>query len=114
MPFNLDVISALFGADGTIAGPVGTVLRDDVAENAVATLLGEGHLGKTYNLAGPEAFTFTEAAEVMSRVSGKSIRFHNETVDEAYASRAKYGAPDWEVERWVTTCASVAANELGS
>ena len=48
----------------------------------------------------------------MSRISGKSIRFHDETMDEAYASRAKYGAPDWEVDGWVTTYASVAANEL--
>ena len=33
-------------------------------------------------------------------------------MDEAYASRAKYGAPDWEVDGWVTTYAGVAANEL--
>jgi uncharacterized protein YbjT (DUF2867 family) len=117
MPFYVDVIPSLVGADGIISGPAGdgrvaAVLRDDIAESAVATLLGEGHVGKTYNLTGSEAFTFTEAAKVMSRVSGKSSRFHNETMDEAYASRAKYGAPDWEVDGWVTTYAGVAANEL--
>jgi NAD(P)H dehydrogenase (quinone) len=117
MPFYVDVIPALVGADGAISGPagdgrVGAVLRDDIAESAVATLLGDSHVGKTYNLTGPEAFTFTQAADVMSRISGKSIRFHNETMDEAYASRAKYGAADWEVDGWVTTYASVAANEL--
>jgi NAD(P)H dehydrogenase (quinone) len=117
MPLYVDVIPAIVGADGTITGPAGdervaAVLRDDIAESAVATLLGEGHVGKTYNLPGPEAFAFTEAAELMSRVSGKSIRFHNETMDEAYASRATYGASRWEVDGWVTTCAGVAANEL--
>ena len=46
----------------------------------MATLLGDGHLSETYNLTGPEAFTVTEAAEVMSRVSGKVIRFHSDDV----------------------------------
>jgi hypothetical protein len=49
---------------------------------------------------------------VLSRVTGKAIRFHNETIEEAYASRAKYGAPDFEVDAWVTTYTSIAAGEL--
>lgn len=36
----------------------------------------------------------------------------NESLDEAYASRATYGAPDWEVEGWVTTYTAIAAGEL--
>lgn len=117
MSLYIDFIPTMVGTDGTISGPAGdgrvaAVLRDDVAESAVASLLGDGHLGKTYDLTGPEAFTFTEAAEVMSRVSRKVIRFHNETMAEAYASRAKYGAPDWVVDGWVTTYAGIAANEL--
>jgi NAD(P)H dehydrogenase (quinone) len=47
----------------------------------------------------------------MSRASGKPIAFRNETVEEAYASRAHYGAPDWEVEGWVTSYQSIAAGE---
>ena len=30
-------------------------------------------------------------------------RFEDETDEEAYASRSVYGAPDWEVEGWVTS-----------
>lgn len=113
----MDFIPNMVGPDGTIAGPAGdgrvaAVLRDDVADSAVAVLVSDSHLGQTYDLTGPEAFTLTEAAEVMSRVTGKSIRFHNETLDQAYASRAKYGAPDFEVAGWVTTYSGIAGGEL--
>jgi NAD(P)H dehydrogenase (quinone) len=98
MSLYIDFIPNMVGADGVIAGPaadgrVAAVLRDDVADSAVAALLDERHAGQTYDLTGPEAFTLTEAAAVLSRITGKMIRFHNETIEEAYSSRAKYGAP---------------------
>jgi NAD(P)H dehydrogenase (quinone) len=113
----IDVIPYMVGADGLIAGPaadgrVAAVVRDDIADSAVAALLDERHVGQTYDLTGPEAFTWTEAAAVLSRITGKTIRFHNETIEEAYASRAKYGAPDFEVDAWVSTYTSIADGEL--
>jgi NAD(P)H dehydrogenase (quinone) len=39
------------------------------------------------------------------------VTFENETVEQAYASRAGYGAPAWEVDGWVTTCTAIAAGE---
>ena len=44
--------------------------------------------------------------------AGRPISFHNETLEEAYASRASYGAPDWQVEAWVSTYTAIAAGEL--
>ena len=35
-----------------------------------------------------------------------------ETLEEARASRAPSGAPDWEIEGWVTSYTSIAAGEL--
>ena len=67
--------------------------RDDIADVAAVVLPEKGHEGASYDLTGPEAFTLAEAAEEMSRASGKPIVFRNETVEEAYASRAHYGAP---------------------
>jgi NAD(P)H dehydrogenase (quinone) len=117
MSLYIDFIPNMVGADGVIAGPaadgrVAAVLRDDVADSAVAALLDERHAGKTYDLTGPEAFTLTEAAAVLSRITGKTIRFHNETIEEAYSSRAKYGAPGFEVDGWVTTYSGIAAGEV--
>ncbi|MDT0551254.1 hypothetical protein RND15_52760, partial [Streptomyces sp. DSM 41529] len=37
-----------------------------------------------------------------------------ETVEEAYASRAGYGAPEWEVAGWVTSYEAIAAGELAT
>ena len=36
----------------------------------------------------------------------------NETLEEARASRTPSGAPNWEIEGWVTTYAAIAAGEL--
>lgn len=113
----LDVFPLFAGGDGVIRGPAGdgrvaAVARDDVADVAVAVLLGDGHDGRTYDLTGPEAFSLQQAAEALSRASGRTVTYHAETLDEAYASRAGYGAPHWEVTGWVTTYAAVAAGEL--
>ena len=39
----------------------------------------------------------------MTRASGKTIRFHDETDEEAFASRAGFGAPEYEVRGWVSS-----------
>jgi NAD(P)H dehydrogenase (quinone) len=115
----LDFLPLMVGADGVIRGPAGdgraaAVTRDDIADVAVAALL-EGddrHGGRTYDLTGPEAVTMAEAAEELSRFAGRSITYHAETLEEAYASRAHYGAPRWEVAGWVTTYAAIANGDL--
>ena len=113
----LEYVPALVGPDGVIRGPadegrVGAVAREDVAEVAVAVLLGEGHDGRAYDVTGPGASTLHEAAEELSRASGRRISYYPETLEEAYASRASYGAPEWEVERWVTSYTAIAAGEM--
>jgi NAD(P)H dehydrogenase (quinone) len=115
----IDFLALLVGPDGVIRGPAGdgrvaAVTRDDIADAAAAVLLddGGGHDGRTYDMTGPEALTMEEIAEELSRVTGRRIAYHNETLEEAYASRAHYGAPDWEVAGWVTTYAAIANGEL--
>jgi NAD(P)H dehydrogenase (quinone) len=117
----IDFVPLLAGADGVIRGPAGdgrvaAVTRDDIADVAVAVLgdggNGGGHDGRTYDMTGPEAFSLAEAAEELSRVAGRPIGYHAETMEEAYASRAHYGAPDWEVAGWVTTYAAIANGDL--
>jgi hypothetical protein len=53
-----------------------------------------------------------ELVAQLTNASGELITYDAETLDQAYASRASYGAPDWEVAGWVTTYAAVAAGEL--
>jgi uncharacterized protein YbjT (DUF2867 family) len=113
----LDFVPLFVGGDGGIRGPAGdgrvaAVARDDIADVAVAVLLGDGHDGRTYHLTGPAAFTLQQAAEELSRVSGRTIAYHAESIEEAYASRAGYGAPHWEVTGWVTTYVAIAVGDL--
>jgi nicotinamidase-related amidase len=70
-----------------------------------------GHDGRVYEITGRELLTLAEAAETMSRATGQRVVFRDETVEEAYASRAGLG-PDWEVEGWVTSYTGIAAGEL--
>jgi NAD(P)H dehydrogenase (quinone) len=115
----LDYLPLMADKHGVIRGPagdgkVGAVARDDIGEVAAAVLLEQDdrHDGRTYDLTGPAALSFHDAAEALSRVSGRTVTYHPETVEEAYASRAAYGAPDWEVAGWVTTYLAIAAGEL--
>ncbi|HUR00935.1 MAG TPA: SDR family NAD(P)-dependent oxidoreductase, partial [Nonomuraea sp.] len=58
------------------------------------------------------SLTLAEVAETLSRATGRVITYHSETVEEAYRSRASYGAPDWQVDAWVSTYTAIAGGEL--
>ena len=64
-------------------------------------LTSAGHDARTYQLTGPTAFTLSDAAELMSRVTGRPVFFHDENDEEAFASRSGSGAADWEIRGWV-------------
>ena len=116
--FYLDFLPMLAGEDGVIRGPaddgvMAAVAREDIARSAVAVLRDPAvHAGATYDLTGPEDISLAHAAEVLTRATGRTVTYHHETLDEAFASRASYGAPDWQVEAWVSTYTAIAAGEL--
>jgi len=115
-----DFLPFLVGDDGVIRGPGGdgraaVVAQDDIADAATAVLGNPAaHAGATYDLTGPQALSFAEMAATLTAATGRTVRYHDETQAEAYASRASYGAPDWQVEAWVSTYTSVAAGELAA
>ncbi|MEZ0163220.1 SDR family oxidoreductase [Kineococcus sp. LSe6-4] len=114
--FYLDVMPE-FVTDGALRGPAGTgrvsaVARADVAEVALAAVLDEAHGGRSYDLTGPQALSFAEIAATIARVRGIPVDYVEETVEEAYASRADSGAPRWMLDGWVSTYTAVAAGEL--
>jgi uncharacterized protein YbjT (DUF2867 family) len=117
-----DAVAHFVGADGVIRGPAGdgrvaAVAHDDVADVATAVLLDErahAHDGQAYDVTGPVAYTLAEAAQDLSAVSGRTITYQPETLDEAYASRAGYAAEPWEVEGWVSSYAAIATGELAT
>lgn len=113
----LDYVPFFAAADGVIRGPAGdgrvaAVARDDIAEAAVTTLLDDAHAGQAYALTGRDKLTLDEAAVILTRVCGRKVTYERETLEEARASRAPSGAPDWEIEGWVTSYAAIAEGDL--
>ena len=108
------------GTDGNIRGPAGegrtaVVAQADIAEVAIAVLTSDGtYDGRTLNLTGPDALTMGEIASILSDHLGRTISYIPETIAEAYASRAVYGAPQWQVDGWVSTYTAIAAGELAT
>jgi uncharacterized protein YbjT (DUF2867 family) len=102
---------------GAIRGPAGRgrvawIARDDIADVAVRVLTEGGHDHNSYDLTGPRSLTMEETAATVSRVSGAEIGYLEETIEEAWESRAVYDAPTWEVEGWISTYTAIAAGEL--
>ena len=105
-----EMLPRLAGPDGVIRGPAGegrlaAVSYEDVADSVIAALKTDIS-EKTFRLSGPEALTLHEAAEILG------LRYEPQTVEEAYASRAHYGAPDFELKGWVTSYEAIAAGDL--
>jgi len=113
-----DFFASMVGDDGVLRGPAGdgraaAVAQDDIAAVAAAVLREPGaHVGAAYDLTGPQDLTFDEVAATITAVTGRPVIYHRETLEEAYASRASFGAPAWEVDAWVSTYTSIANGEL--
>jgi uncharacterized protein YbjT (DUF2867 family) len=114
----LDFFEQMVGEDGVIRGPAGdgvvaAVSMDDVAACAAEVLSRpDSHAGETYELTGPEALSFSAVAETLSTALDREVRYHHETIDEAYESRRRWPVPDWQYDAWVSTYTAIAAGEL--
>jgi NAD(P)H dehydrogenase (quinone) len=81
----------LLGCAG--GGKISSAARADYAEAAVAVLTSEGHKGKTYELAGDNAYTLSDLAAEISRQTGKAIPYKNLSEAEYAEVLAGFGFP---------------------
>lgn len=112
-----DILPTFVCPDGVLRGPAGTgrfapVARDDIADLAVEVLLSREHDRCRYDVTGPRALTMADTAAALAEASGLPVRYQEQTLDEAYASRSGPGALDWMIEGWVSSYAAIAAGEL--
>ncbi|MCU1529009.1 MAG: NAD(P)-dependent oxidoreductase [Frondihabitans sp.] len=118
--FYMDVTPYFPGTDGVIRGPAGTgraatVARADVAAAATAVLRApDAHVNRIYEMTGPEALSLIDVAHMLSKALSRNITFQSESIEEAYKSRAHYGAEAWEVDAWVSTYTAIAADEMST
>ena len=77
-------------------GPRGISAVDirDIAEAAAIALTSDGHLGRTYNLNGPDVLSGPRIAEIWSALLGREIHYTGENMD-AFELQMRKNAPSW-------------------
>jgi uncharacterized protein YbjT (DUF2867 family) len=117
--FYADFVPFFTGEDGVIRAPAGNgkvswISRDDIADTVVAALRTDAWTGQALENTGPAALDFYETADILSRVTEGEISYVEETEAEAWESRRSTGAPDWEINGWVSSYLAVANGELST
>lgn len=83
---------AFFGSAGD--GRISSATRADFAEAAAVAATDAAHDGKTYELAGDEAYTLSDLAAELSRQTGRTIPYRNLSEAEYAAALVGAGLPD--------------------
>jgi NAD(P)H dehydrogenase (quinone) len=84
--------SALLGSAGD--GRISSASRANYAEAAAVALAGAGHEGRTYELAGDDAWTLSDLAAEVSRQAGRTIPYRNLPEAEYAAALKGFGLPE--------------------
>jgi len=79
-------------------GRVAMVDARDIAAVAVAVLTKEGHRDKVYPVTGPEALSYNDVAEKISRVIGKAVNYRFMPPENERSQLLKKGIPEWHVD----------------
>jgi len=69
----------------------------DIAVVAAKALAGGGHAGKTYELNGPEALSYPEVAEKISRRAGRAVQYLDIPMEAQRKAMLEQGMPEWQV-----------------
>jgi uncharacterized protein YbjT (DUF2867 family) len=72
------------------------------------------HANAGYEITGPQALSLGEAAAIIRDVTGRDVTYEEESVEQAYASRAGLGAEQWQLDAWVSTYTAIASGELAT
>ncbi|MBT6145534.1 MAG: SnoaL-like domain-containing protein [Gemmatimonadetes bacterium] len=67
---------------------------DDIADVAVAALLGDEHSGQTYELTGPRQLTFRDATREISEATGRQIDFESVTMEAYEEMLRQFAVPE--------------------
>ena len=116
--FYAEILPKFADENGVIHGPAGQGRVAAVSQRDVGAVVAHvlqdprEHAGRSYDLTGPEALTFDDVVEILTRITGRQHTFVDETLQEARASRAHFGAPDWQVDAWVSTYTAIRDGEL--
>ena len=96
--FDQNFTEGVFRPDDALVQPAGDgavpfVDTQDIAEVAAAALTGDGHAGQVYELSGPRALTWAEAAEVLAGHAGRPIGYVDADPEEWQRGVEAAGVP---------------------
>ena len=79
-------------------GRVSFIDARDVGAVTAELITTDGHEGMAYTVTGPEAISYAQAADILSRVMDKEILFVDISEDDAQQGMKGTGMPDWMIE----------------
>jgi uncharacterized protein YbjT (DUF2867 family) len=92
-------------------GKVGFIDAFDIANVAAEVLRNDQHNKKTYELTGPEALTYNDAATLLSEVTKKTVVYPNPTPVEYTEALRAAGAPDFVAPYMISVYSIIANNK---
>jgi uncharacterized protein YbjT (DUF2867 family) len=97
---------------GTLAIPTGQgrvpfIDAEDIADVATAALTEDRHAGQVYEMTGPRAIGFGEAAELIAAASGRPLRYVDVAPEDFLQQQLSYGLSAVVAERMTNLLVSV-------
>ena len=113
--FYMDMFLDLFDGDGVVRGPAGEgrgafVSREDVARTAAAVV--NAPPGGIHDVTGPEALIVGKVAQRLSKLTGRKLRFEDETAEAMRRRLSETGTPITKIELSVGWFEAIGAGEL--
>ncbi len=84
---------------------------NDIAKVAAKVLTTDGHIGKQYQLTGPELLSYAEAAQILTEVTGKPIFYPNPSPDQYRGALAAAGAPAFVADYMINVYSIISRHE---
>ncbi len=93
-------------AQGVLAAPAGQgrhadVDARDVGEVAARVLTESGHDSRTYELTGRDAHSFEDVARRIGKISGRDVRFADQSPEEGRRTLVSAGESEWSADAWI-------------
>jgi uncharacterized protein YbjT (DUF2867 family) len=116
---NLFYIAGSVAAKNSWSGaaPTGRVAYIDIRDlsEAAALVLRDPALhGKTYELSGPDAYTFPEIAELLSRILGHGVTYVAVPPDDRRSELLGQGVSEWFADLLLSLETSAEGGQIGS
>lgn len=93
-------------------GKAAFTLREDMAEVAAHILTSEGHENKAYDITADKAYSYKDIANIISKITGKTIGYSSPSVEEFNQTLTEAGVPAEYIDLFVGFSLAMSEGEL--